>query len=274
MVSTKYLRYRLKEFVWSKGRILKEITGIDFITDEDRIEVEAWPDSDILIIANNFYRKDTDEYICPWCIIFKHRYLDNGCEYCTYGNRHGICRLEEDNVYERILFSLFRQKIIMALPLGDQGISDVPEIKSAALYFVKELHLMARKTYRFKISEEKKMSNLGIKTIVDKSRATEDAGIGSNISAFPKDSLHYEKYSRPENTEDVRLVNPRDLSDYSREDIICSSNGVRLISKTEIYMDASGNLKSESIFTVSSPSKRDFSTTDISRALNMYNRRL
>ena len=85
-------RFDIEGFIYRKGKIIKDLTGVDYITEKDESELKKWQDSDILIVANKFYKGKGDTDVCPWCLLFIYKHGNKGgCIECTYGKRHGRC---------------------------------------------------------------------------------------------------------------------------------------------------------------------------------------
>lgn len=117
----KYLRFYLEGFILRKGKIIKELTGIDYITDEDKEEMREWTDPNILTIVHNFYKESSDMSICPWCILSGYitcSYYEKTkvCQNCGYGKRHGICWKEDGNTYSEIIRKLVKKRILKSHP--------------------------------------------------------------------------------------------------------------------------------------------------------------
>ena len=81
---------KLIKYVQAKNKYIKNITGIDYVTEDDITDIMSWKKSECRQI---WQKLNPAEEItgCPWCIktYTKHPYLD--CDACSYGNRNGEC---------------------------------------------------------------------------------------------------------------------------------------------------------------------------------------
>lgn len=103
-MNTEY-KERLIMFIVLKNEKLKEKTGIEYINEDDIIDIRHWYESmcklsyqTIIDLIKNGYRSD----ISLWCIFFKEDSNECNCV-CGYGMRNGFCH-EKDSLYQKLYF--------------------------------------------------------------------------------------------------------------------------------------------------------------------------
>lgn len=96
-------------FIKKKGSIIREVTGIDFITSGDIHEIYGWEDNlcQELIM---FISLIDDHFLNPWCHINMNEIDGYNCDKCTFGKRHGICGCE-NSTYKMVIDSIRKAKI-------------------------------------------------------------------------------------------------------------------------------------------------------------------
>lgn len=89
-------RYKIKEFLILKNKVVSECSNTEYLNDEDLEEVDTWDREtceEIWKTVENAIYEPTDVNICPWCILNK--VIDGKilmCGNCNYGKRHGECK--------------------------------------------------------------------------------------------------------------------------------------------------------------------------------------
>lgn len=101
---------RLIAFMERKSELLgaKNI----LFTPEDAEELLSWPDDQTERVIAKILEKDffLDSHICPWCIFF-----EDGCNVCTFAQRHGECEEGKDNTYAKVLEALLGESFVSQL---------------------------------------------------------------------------------------------------------------------------------------------------------------
>jgi hypothetical protein len=103
---------KLIRFLEKKNEIVKEMTGLSYITKEDIEDIKNWKDKNsekawetiVLNMEMSSFRTSknkivlpNDCFLCPWCII----YDDEDCNNCGYKKRHGDCE-SANSLYKKI----------------------------------------------------------------------------------------------------------------------------------------------------------------------------
>lgn len=156
MANITVCRIAIENFVHHKKEVIKELTDIDYITDEDEEELKGWSAEDIVVVANGFYKKGGDMYACPWCLLFEHKYDKDKCEHCTYGKRHGKCNGDDENDYSEVIHSLIIKGILKPgmPPFGGPGLVDVPRINEYSLSCIYMLYLVLSEKHKFVLDND------------------------------------------------------------------------------------------------------------------------
>lgn len=100
----------LISFLVRKHKIIKNITGVDYMTVEDITEVKNWS---MHIINDILKHLDVDDNkSCPWCRLF---YFGCGTIRCGYGTRHGYCIKYPNRAHRELNLNSTYGKIISDL---------------------------------------------------------------------------------------------------------------------------------------------------------------
>jgi hypothetical protein len=81
---------KIIKYVQAKNKYIKNITGINYVTEDDIDDIMSWKEKECRLIWRKI--KPINEINgCPWCIktYIKHDFLN--CTDCSYGNRNGKC---------------------------------------------------------------------------------------------------------------------------------------------------------------------------------------
>lgn len=108
-------------FINRKNKILKDLTGFDYVTSEDLKELISWPKEDVKKFLSNMHEL-TDIGNCPWCAVYLQQ---PRCPDCGYGKRNGWCEKSlPRSRYLKILIYIRTAKIIGK----DEGIHNIPSV--------------------------------------------------------------------------------------------------------------------------------------------------
>ena len=108
MKKQEYLEAIIKFMRW-KHKALKEIDfRCNLMAKEDYEDIEKFLYNDLRKIYNHIKSQQkasmpdiNDCNICPHCILYYH-----DCYICSYGEKHGICNVDEDSNYDFIRYIL------------------------------------------------------------------------------------------------------------------------------------------------------------------------
>jgi hypothetical protein len=88
---------KLIKYIQAKNRYIKNITGIDYIIEDDIDDIMSWEEEECEQIWKNLkLRNEADS--CPWCVKSYIKYTCLNCECCNYGHRHGKCTLDGSRI--------------------------------------------------------------------------------------------------------------------------------------------------------------------------------
>ena len=97
-------------FIRQKNEILRNITGITYVSRDDIMELATWSKTDVIKVLDNL-SSEADICNCPWCILY--RDVKSKCKNCEYGKRNVWCESPDRmGNYRKILTNLRERKII------------------------------------------------------------------------------------------------------------------------------------------------------------------
>jgi hypothetical protein len=81
---------KLIKYVQAKNKYIKNITGINYVTEDDIDDIMSWEEEECKQIWRTLYPAD-ELHGCPWCIKTYTKHLRLNCGACSYGNRNNKC---------------------------------------------------------------------------------------------------------------------------------------------------------------------------------------
>lgn len=118
----------LKIFCLEKREMINEVSrdkAPPYVDQEDLDEMDSWDEAACRRVIKRMKNPDfiDDGHYCPWCVYRKDRDGYVYCNYCGYGNRHGICdRL--NSLYKQIKRKLPEKTIHESIKIEDLPIWD------------------------------------------------------------------------------------------------------------------------------------------------------
>jgi len=100
-------------FLKKENDIIRKITNIDYIIEEDINEIYTW-EYNICKELIGFLSLINDHFLNPWCHINMNDMGEYNCDKCKYGIRHGICE-EQNSTYHTIISGIRKKKIFEAV---------------------------------------------------------------------------------------------------------------------------------------------------------------
>ena len=106
---------KLVRFIKLKDKIIKELTGISYIDEEDIRDILSWYEEMCEAVIKEMLRnkiyKANDATICPWCMEdYLSDYSERYCEGCEYALRHGNCA-DDESLYKKIYYTAEEKSI-------------------------------------------------------------------------------------------------------------------------------------------------------------------
>jgi len=115
-------------YLQEKNTIIRNLVGMDYITNEDIEEIKEWSEKSVKLSLSNIGKTSSDIDNCPWCARFNtvsKAYNETSCLKCNYKNRHGSCIKNSNGDYSKIITSLRKLRVVSS----GEGVSTVLGIK-------------------------------------------------------------------------------------------------------------------------------------------------